>query len=473
MTGRLSEEAVVQSLDTGWQSLVWKSPFINKSAQLSPHIDLKAIIDAKDPLAAAQAVPRRDMYLALVTQGPEDALDVLPLLSAEQFVAIMDNECWQDGQLSVHQAIRWLDLYKHLGSDQFYKRFRELDEEYQVALLNPYLEMVDEETFEKLPQEEQDKFTALPCNTLWWRVKTNEDKIQQFVSSLIETSISEDAAYVYSLLSMAAMLPPNEQEQLIKQFRDARLEEDGFVSVEEARELFAPYDGESLYSKWKTSVSKAHAAELAGFDQSSELFLERVLKSCQDSGQADLIVVENLRRSFGFLANAVSSACRVAADDLNGLKNLLQQVQFAVSFGLEVLSDQDTSKASEILFTEYPKTIFRFANSTIDSIRIEAISGLRTINSEKAAKVEKLWRTGKFGAALWVIDREFLDQLGFEGVEILKGLFNRFAMVKDEVISSDSMKRVRFRPVATIADYSRLLADVRALFPQLGGGSIQ
>jgi hypothetical protein len=215
----LSEEAVIQSLDTGWQSLVWKSNFPLKSAPLVPSVDFKALLDAKDPVAAAESVPRRDMYLALVSQGPEDALEVLPLLSQEQFVSIIDNEAWQDGRLSVYQAIRWLDLYRNISSEQLYRRFRELDEEYQVALLNPFIEMVDEETFEKLGQEDQDKFTAMPCNTLWWRVKDGDEKVQEFVQSLLQASISEDPAYIYSLLGMAAMLPPNEQEALIKQFR--------------------------------------------------------------------------------------------------------------------------------------------------------------------------------------------------------------------------------------------------------------
>ena len=472
MTGRLSEEAVVQSLDTGLQSLVWKSPFSIKSVALAPKVDFKAIQDAKDPEASAQAVPRRDMYLALVTEGPEDALDILPLLSAEQFVSVMDNESWHDGQLVIHQAIRWLDLYKNLGEDQLYKRFRQLDEEYQVALLNPYMEMVDEETFEKLSHDEQDKFTAMPCNTLWWRVKNADEKIQEFVSSLVQNSIGEDAAYIYSLLGMASMLPPNEQEALIKQFRDARQEEDGFVSIEESLELFAPFDGEKLYSQWKSAVGREGVTDLVHEADSKQLFLDTVLRAVSTSGQADPVAVENVQRSFAYLANAISSACRVAPDDVHGLTSLLQQVHLTVNFGLEVLSGGDISKAVDILFTEYPKTIFRFAISAVDSIRVEALSGLRSINAEAAGKLELLWRSGKFGAALWQIDRSFLDALGFDGAELLKGLFNRFAMLKDEVIDAGSTKRARFRPLATVSDYSQLLTEVRNLFPKQSGGSL-
>ena len=463
MSGRLSEEAVIQSLDTGWQSLVWKSSFPVKSVSLVPIVDFKALLDAEDPVAATHAIPRRDMYLALVTQGPEDALEILPLLSEEQFVSIIDNEAWQDGRLSVHQAIRWLDLYRNIDPEQLYKRFRGLDEEYQVALLNPFIEMVDEEAFEELGQEDQDKFTPMPCNTLWWRVKDGDEKVQEFVQGLLQASIGEDAAYIYSLLGMASMLPPNEQEALIKQFRDARLEEDGFVTREESLALFSKFDGEAVYSRWKSRKAVENSAELSVADGVAELFLDKVLKVATTSGQADEAAMENVQRSFGYLANAVSAACGVASDDISGLRSLLQQVRYTVNFGLEVLSDGDVSKAIEILFTEYPKIIFQFAISTADSIRAEAISILRPINPDATVKLELFWRSGKFGAALWLIDQQFLELVGFENAEVIKGLFNRFPMLKDEIITSENIKRARFRPMATVSDYSDLLSSLRKI----------
>ncbi len=433
-----------------------------KSGGLLPAVNFKAILDAKDPVAAAQAVPRQDMYLALVSEGPEDALEVLPLLSSEQFVAIIDHEAWQDGRLSVYQAIRWLDLYKNLGPEQLYRRFRELDEEYQVALLNPFIEMVDEEAFETLAQEEQDKFTAMPCNTLWWRVKDGDEKVQEFVHSMISASIGEDAAYVYSLLGMAAMLPPNEQEALIKQFRDARLEEDGFVTKEESLSLFSRYDGEPLYRRWASNADQDQNKMVSTSD-SPALFLDLVLAAASTSGQVDAVAVENLQRSFAYLANSVSSACNVAPDDVNGLSSLLQQVRFLVSYGLEVLADGDTAKGVEILFSEYPKTIFQFALSTVDAIRSEVISRLQAVNHQTAQRLDLFWKSGKYGAALWLIDREFLDVLGFEACEMVKGLFNRFPMVQDEIIELDHIKRAKFRPIATRQDFSTLLTSVRKI----------
>jgi hypothetical protein len=473
MSDRLSEEALIRTLDSGWRSLTWVDTMSSKNSQLYSAVDFNEILNAKNPEAMAQAIPRRDMYLALAATGPEEALDVLPLLSNEQFVSIIDHEAWRDGHLSVYQAIRWLDLYKHLGPEQLYQRFRQLDEEYQVAFLNPFIEMVDEETFETLSQEEQDRYTALPCNTLWWRIKGGDEKVQEFVSSLISAAISEDAAYVYSLLGMAAMLPPNEQEALLKQFRDARLEEDGFVSAEESLELFSLFpDGKSLLDKWG-SIHRPAASMLEKKSEQNVLFLDAVIRLAAESGLADLVAVENVQKGFAYLANAVSSACQVEPDDVVGLKSLLQQVKCISSLGLEVLSGGNESKAVEILFTEYPKVIFRFALSLFDAVRLEALSELQLRDDKLAKKIELYWRAGKFGAALWMIDRNLAGKMETESIEVLKGLFNRFPMIKDEVINDDKVWRVRFKPVASVADYESLAIDTKAVFAEEKNGSLQ
>jgi hypothetical protein len=472
MTGRLSEAAVIQTLDGGWQSLLRANIYPENSVASGVDVDFKAILDAKDPVTAAQSIGRRDMVLALLATRPEDALEVLPLLSQEQFLAVIDSEGWQDGRLAIHQVMRWLDLYRHLGPEHLYRRFRELDEEYQVALLNPYVELVDEESFEKLSQDDQDKFNPMPCNTMWWRIKDGDDKVQEFVRSLIEASIGEDAAYVYSLLGMASMLPPNEQEDLIKQFRDARLEEDGFVTREESLQLFHKFDGEALLKRWNDQVTKRTTQSLANTAGSNDLFLDRVLRFADDSGQVDLAALDQMRRSFAYLANALSAAANVTPDDGPGLVGLLRQVKFTVSYGLEILSGGDQSKGMDILFSEYPKTLFRFALSTVDTLRSEVLVHLRTLNPDAAGRLESLWVSGKFGAALWFIDQQFLDALGFEASETLKGIFNRFPMVKDQVIDNDHVKRVKFRPISTKKDFSELLTEVRRIFNVSESGSV-
>ena len=61
--------------------------------------------------------------------------------------------------------------------------------------------------------------------------------------------MAEDMNYV-SLIAHLSQLPPNESEHLLLQFRNARLEEDGFINEEEAALCFIPLKHQKYKDKW-------------------------------------------------------------------------------------------------------------------------------------------------------------------------------------------------------------------------------
>lgn len=465
MTNRLSEDVLIATWDSGRQL-----PTATKGALLCPSLicktDLNELLEAKDPKSAVQAVDRRDMYLALVEASPEDALEVMPLLSKEQFVALIDYNSWDGQDLSIHKAIKWLELYRHHGLDQLFERYRELDEEYQTGLISPYVQIVDEEAYEVLSHEEQDQYRELPCHTLWYRIKGNDQAVEEFVNNLVEGGLGQDVAFIYSLLAMATYLPPNEQEDLLRQFRTARLEEDGFATPSESREVFMPFDGKSLFDKWQpVAHDNLTSTELVSGWQGGESFLNAVFLHIQASGQYDEAAVSTMRRSFAMLANTLAAACHVGADEPRQMTKLLEQCQGLVSLGLEILANGRVDKGAEILFAEQPKVIFRFALSTIDTIRDRALSVIQDNRWPGYDRIVTNYKARKFGATLWYIDRELVDHAGTENVEILKGLFNRLPMIIEEIPSEGASTRARFRPVSRMMDIQELQRQMETMRP--------
>lgn len=458
MANRLSEEAVIAAWDSGHQSLEWtvdKGPMT-----LAPVVDFKALLAAEDPAAAVQAVDRRDMYLAIVNADPEEALEVMPLLSKEQFVAIIDYEGWHQSRLSVHNVIRWLDVYKSLGVDQMFRRFRELDEEYQTGLLCPYIDIRDEEEFEALGGDEQDQYHELPCHTLWYRVKGGDDKVEEFVTSLVLGGLGEDVPYIYSLLSHASYLPPNEQEDLLVQFRTARLEEDGFVSADDSRALFMPFNGKAVADRW-TMASDTTA--IVGEWNGPGIFLDAVLTHIKQSPQFDMEVADNLRRSFATLANMLAAASHVQPDEVQALTKLFDHSRHLVSLGLEALSQGQVARGAEILLTERPVTVFQFAIATVDTVRESALEIIKENDWPGYEDLSRLYSIRRYGGLMWQIDTQLLVAAGFEAVEMLKGLFNRLPMIADEIQTEDKVKRCKFRPVGRVSDLKVLGAAVDAM----------
>lgn len=333
MASRLSEDHLRGVYGTGHQALPIK-PLV--APELAPaKVDLDALLNQEDPIAAVQAVPSQALYHALVERGPEDALEVLELVSDEQLTRILDYDAWSEDQLAPLKLIRWLDLFKEMGPEQLYRRFHDLEEEYQIALLGPMIDIVDEEEYEKLLDVQQDEFHRLPCGTLFYKIKSSDPRITGFVESLVEATLASDVNYAYALLTHAAFMPPNESEADLARFRRARLEEDGFVSYQESLRYFAPLDLGALRRKWELRGIPAKKLEPTAVATQREgvRLIDRVLAS----GAFSVHETEDLSRGFGVLANALCAATKIEADDSRGLRRLFSQAQALANLGLEWL----------------------------------------------------------------------------------------------------------------------------------------
>ena len=344
--------------------------------------------------------------------------------------------------------IRWLDIYRNLGADQLYERFRSLDEEYQTGLLSSMVDLIEEETYEKLTDMEQDRFRPLPCNTLWYAIKTDDPEIESFVEGILKAGLANDVGYAYSLLAHATQLPPNEQEHLMLQFRNARIEEDGFANADESQAIFAPFDGKKLIEQWHV-----HSAEQGLYASAHQgLFLDSVLHSISVSSKVDHVANDHLQKSFLQLANMLTTACGIDPDNISAIKLVLEQARNLVSLGLEILSSGDAERGLEILLSLYPKTIFRFALSAVDDVRQDALDLIKALGWPGYESIRDNFSARKFGPLLWAIDTNLLNVGGFDTCEMLKGLFNRFPMIKDHVITADGTSRIVYRPMAAPRD---------------------
>lgn len=451
MASRLSEDHLRGVYDTGHQALPMRPSA--PPALVPPRVDLDALLLAEDPMAAVQAVAPQALYHALVAKGPEDALEVLELLSEEQLTRILDYDAWSEDSLAPVKMIRWLDLFKELGTEQLYRRFRDLEEEYQMALLGPLIDVVDEEEYEKLTDVQQDVYQRLPCGTLFYRIGSDDPRIKGFIDDLVEATLAHDLNYAYALLTHAAFMPPNEPEADVARFRRARLEEDGFVTYQESLRYFAPLDLAALRRKWELRGVLRKDAEDASLvaSPSTRRLLDQALSESSFSASER----EDLTRGFAVLANALCAATKIEADDARGLKRLFLQTQALSNLGLEWLSQGDVQAAVSILKSESPQVLFRAGRSLVQELTrvlAEKLTQYGVVDGEKVAKHASLDRPGVVLAAF---DQALLPVLGMSRTEILKGAFNRFP-VRPEFLrglgsASSDAGHVEFSPIDSLA----------------------
>lgn len=447
MVGRLSENQLTSVLDAGYRSLPWDAP---QASGFLAGINFDVILDSPDAKEIIQSLPPQALYFGLKKNGLEDSLDVLPHLSEDQVTRIVDYDVWYKDRLVPKKAYSLLKLFGAISSKELYRRFAYLDEEYQLSLLSGLLVTFDLEEFEAMTQERQDTLYAMPCKEVYYQITSDDKDTIDFIETLMESLKEHNLRYAYSLLGHAAFSLLSENEEAVRQFRVARMEEDGFVSYEDSLSCFTPLNFEALRQQWSGDADKPAGQFLQ--ENQTEDFLTRVMGTLSSRGWSVDEQFEIHQRLL-FLTNSLCSASQVEPEDLHALNHILEQCRSLVSLGLEYLSQGNVEVGVEVLQAEHPKVLFRVAISLVQELRSHLLNKLRDYKLPSAEKLLHHAQGGQWGQVLALIDRDLLDLLGFEACEILKGLFNRFPMAPDFGLDDQSL---RFLPLSSLARLSQL-----------------
>ena len=461
MVQALSEDSTLSLYEKGHK--VFRSSVDLRDVSL-PVVNFEAILASKDPQAEVQKLASQELYFSLKNKGLDDCLEILPLVSKEQFVKLIDYDVWSGKELSVQKLFSWLDQYKKLDPKQMIRRYRELDEEYQVASLSPYLRGYTEEEYEKMTESEQDSLFAFPGKEIYFSVVGLDEKTHESVINFFEIAGEQDIEYALSLLAELSYTPPHEAAELIFQFRKARLEEDGFITREEAREFFFPLSLEKMEKKIQelkaSFVSTQKISEKILAHQGEKLFLDQVFEFLSENSKEKEAEV---KKRFMFLVNSLMTASEVEPEDLSEMKQIMKIAQGKISLALEVLTDSDISFAAYLLSEKiHLKEIFRFAISYLGNMKREFLKELESIGViQSKAYLEDLDLL-KFGPLLYRLDRELFDVLGFEGTELLKAFLGRFSFAP-ELSKEGKSSLMLFAPVSSKKDLERMIASLKVI----------
>jgi hypothetical protein len=498
--GNPSALASLAASDHGLASFAWQTS--NLPTPIEEERNARAFLDSilasSNPAVEISNIEPSFIRHVVLTAGVEDYLEVLPLLTRDQMTHIMDFEGWDTtGQVSLAGTARWLQLHKQAKPEELFSRFHDLEEEFQMAVLGPVVETFDLEAFEEMSQEEQDSLSRLPCGEVFYKIKATDPELRQFVEELVTQALATNIEYAYSMLAHASYLPPNEQEALALRFRNARLEEEGFVSPEDSARLFLTGAGEEAIKRW-TGVSVADfvdrilatvetarledenpgetALAVAGTStgpRQDGMTIEKTLAACDPDCSAD--IAAGLSR----LANTVAVAAGVEGDNPQGLRLVLAHTKGYCNLGLELLSSSlagdsgenvDMEKSMRIVTTEHPSVLFKATIAVMDELRRRTVDSLEKpgnksgiLDAETAQQIRRLIFARRFGLIMNLLDFKVLPVAGFEATEVLKGMFNRFPLCPGTTPAGSAGERMTFKPVYDMATLMEMLRWVRQL----------
>ncbi|HVO19209.1 MAG TPA: DUF6178 family protein [Anaeromyxobacter sp.] len=204
---------------------------------------LDLILSARDPAALVRALPAQDLYFTIREIGLADAAPLVPLASLAQFRTFLDLDAWRGGQLDSQRALLWLRAAR-AGAQRdpraaagWQRKLRGIDREVLFAVLRANLIIHDLED-DPDPVTQTDRI--LPTAEGRYLVEfLPEGPEHAALRGILDDLYAEDAFLAGRLLASLRWELPSELEEEARRFRDARLADLGFPSLEEALSWFA------------------------------------------------------------------------------------------------------------------------------------------------------------------------------------------------------------------------------------------
>ena len=332
---------------------------------------LNALTEPMNAAACVQTLPVEDLHRYLFEIGLEDAESVLALASGEQVKALLDIEIWDQHELNPLRLDAWMFALLRAGKDVLYQRVLELDDSLLAWLMksNAYAFVIeDPEDFDPPNAEHFLTPDRRFCIVFPRSSDHLEDKEKQALEAavglpsmlnseaplgggakdkparvFIDMLMQEQPEFcIHLLLASTAALYTQIHEDAYR-WRSARMSDLGFVSYEEARQIYMPPPQD-----WKAHLPAQRVDE----DQTpAKKWLAQIIAPNQRLDQAfaalswddAILIAEQL----GYVANMALSADKVALWDQEQQKTTLQRLQAGLNIALELLNGPQASPVAD------------------------------------------------------------------------------------------------------------------------------
>jgi len=211
---------------------------------------IELILNAPKPMRLVRAIPDADLYLTVREIGPADALPLLKLASAPQIKHLLDLESWRHDRFDAARSGGWVALLLEAGEPTLRRFLRAADDEMLGLLFRQWLRV------EQLDFDETGEADAHGHGM--GEAGTGEAYMTPDGNHTFSPVVAEHAPAIRGMLQIFFLdqperyqrvlwasrweLPAELEEQALH-WRQCRLEEHGFPTLEDARDVYAPPSG--------------------------------------------------------------------------------------------------------------------------------------------------------------------------------------------------------------------------------------
>jgi len=220
---------------------------VELALRVPPARRLDLLLHGRKARTLIRALPDAELYLTVREVGPVDAMPLLALASTAQLVHVLDLESWRGDRFDADRAGAWLALVLEADDMAAKRLLRMLDDEVLALLAQRWMRIVPIhagevdplDTAESTTDDERGHLTPDGHHRFAPAIHEHAPAIRR----LLQILFGEDPNRFRRILRESQWALPTETEEQGLHWRQSRLEEHGYPTLEDSLSVYAPPSG--------------------------------------------------------------------------------------------------------------------------------------------------------------------------------------------------------------------------------------
>ena len=350
--------------------------------------DLRQLLASAETRSTIRRLPAVQFFFSLQELSDAEIVQLLPHLTEEQWVSILDLDLWTKDEVSVERFLQWERFILQADDAVARKILRGTNTTlWQVAFKRDLgvFARTEEDEFEA--GSEQGSF--LTPDGQYQVVLPEDAEKARLYGQLILRMYELDSSYVPYLFSYTGLATSIGLEEDAYQARKLRVEDMGFQDYFDAMEIYTARSiSEDLPEKRWASEGKESISllptRLTG-EEGGPLLLFQAFASLSKEEE-----IQHLVEELFFVCNKLLSADQVSPGDPVKIKEGIRKAISGINLGLELWSEGQVERAARGIHQRYLVSFFQIGFGRLSLLRRsgQALTGKAPLGSFLEAAVE-------------------------------------------------------------------------------------
>ncbi|MCA9515953.1 MAG: hypothetical protein KC635_13500 [Myxococcales bacterium] len=323
---------------------------------------LDYILNLPAPAELVGELAVEELYLLLQDIGTTDAYPLLEHASDEQLVGLVDLDAWHRDGFDIARFVSWLDLSLAVDVDTGLRFLGAQDDEtLEWLFMDGDIEIHASDLDPSDVPDDREVFQS--PDGMYWVTVPGEHPLVDRIPQLLKLLWAQDGDRARVLFQQARVDLGTSVTDYMTQFRDGRLQDIGFDSLEGALAVFSRRDPKALRAEVRAKLAEreplrpAHVGVMA-----RDLVLSGVAAPdlfARALARLDAPARARFGEAFTFLVNRVFQALTGDLSRTDDLPIAARHAASLLNVGLAFVADEDEETASLALERVWPLELFQ------------------------------------------------------------------------------------------------------------------